>query len=122
MGSSKVGSNQSMKPTQPTEPITNQRELGDFLLNEVLFPPEFRVCKHAHTMPMFCVSFGGGCTELYVKKTRLYEPLGVEYLPAGHKHSLVMHRQGMRAFGFEFPSELLENLPDSAPMLNISIH
>ena len=110
MGSSKVGSNQSIKPTQPTEPITNQRELVDFLLNEVLFPPEFRVCKHAHTMPMFCVSIAGGCTELYVKKTRLYEPLAFEYLPANHEHSLVMHQQGMRAFGFEFPSELLVDL------------
>lgn len=104
------------------EPIMNRREVAGVFLCEAVFPPDFKVCKHVHSRASFCVAIAGGCTETYARKTRVYEPLTLEYLPAHEEHSLRMHRQVMRSFSMEFTSDWLENLPESAPILNVSEH
>lgn len=106
----------------PIEPIMNRREMAGFFLNEAVFPPDFKVCKHVHSRASFCVAIAGGSTETCARKTRVYEPLALEYLPAHEEHSLRIHRHGMRSFSVEFTSDWLENLPESAPILNVSMH
>ncbi len=106
----------------PVEPIMNRCEMAGFFLSEAVFPPDFKVCKHVHSRASFCVAIAGGCTETYAGKTRVYEPPTLEYLPAHEEHSLRVHRQGMRSFMVEFTSDRLENLPESAPILNASMY
>jgi AraC family transcriptional regulator len=106
----------------PIEPIMNRCEMAGFFLNEAVFPPDFKVSKHAHSRAGFCVVIAGGCTETYARKTRLYEPPTLEYLAAHEEHSLRVHRRGMRSFSVEFTSDWLKNLPESAPILNASVH
>jgi AraC family transcriptional regulator len=104
------------------EPIMNRCEMAGFFLNEAVFPPDFKVSKHAHSRAGFCVVIAGGCTEIYARKTRVYEPPTLEYLPAHEEHSLRVHRHGMRSFSVEFTSDWLKNLPESAPILNLSVY
>lgn len=104
------------------EPIMNRCEMAGFFLSETVFPPDFKVCKHVHSRASFCVAIAGSCTETHAKKTRVYEPLTLEYLPAQEEHSLRVHRQAMRSFMVEFTSDWLENLPESAPILNASMY
>jgi AraC family transcriptional regulator len=106
----------------PVERTQNQREVAGFFLTETVFPSDFKVSKHVHSRAGFCVVIAGGCTETYARKTRLYEPPTLEYLPAHEEHSLRVHRRGMRSFSVEFTSDWLKNLPESAPILNASVH
>jgi AraC family transcriptional regulator len=106
----------------PVEPIMNRREMAGFFLNEAFFPSDFKVSKHAHSRAGFCVVIAGGCTETYARKTRVYEPPTLEYLPAHEEHSLRVHRHGMRSFSVEFTSDWLKNLPESAPIPNLSVY
>jgi AraC family transcriptional regulator len=104
----------------PIEPTMNRCEMAGFFLNEAVFSPEFKVSKHSHSRACFCVAIAGGCTETYARKTRVYEPPTMEYLPAHEEHSLRVHRHGMRSFSVEFTSDWLKNLP-ATPILNASV-
>jgi AraC family transcriptional regulator len=104
------------------EPIMNRCEMAGFFLSEAVFSPKFKVSKHAHSRAVFCLAIAGGCTETHARKTRIYEPLALEYLPAHEEHSLCVHREGMRSFSIEFTSDWLDNLPEAAPTLNVSMH
>ncbi len=112
---------QRLQP-RPNQAILDKHEIAGFFLSEAVYPPELKLCAHAHTRTSFCVALDGGCNETYAKKTRRYTPFTLEYLPAHEEHSLAVHPTGMRSFSIEFATPWLESLRHYAPISENSVH
>jgi AraC-like DNA-binding protein len=112
---------QKLQPS-PNDAMLERHEVAGLFLSEAVYPPELKLCEHAHARTSFCVALDGGCNETYAKETRRYTPFSLEYLPADEEHSLAVHPTGMRSFSIEFASHWLESLRQYAPISKNSVH
>jgi AraC family transcriptional regulator len=92
--------------------------MGQFVLSEASYPPEFEVPVHAHEHPFYCLILGGGCTEKYGTRTRTCTASHLVFHPAGEMHQYHWHHTGGRCFHVEFSSPWLQRVREYAPVLD----
>jgi AraC family transcriptional regulator len=86
----------------------SSRSLGGFRLWDLLYAPHTRVSEHEHEVARFCMAIRGSCREIYGGKSRYFEPLTWDFLPAGNTHTLIVSRAGMCVFSIEVAQRWLE--------------
>jgi AraC family transcriptional regulator len=102
--------------------IIARRETHGFSLIEALYPPRLRVSKHSHETANFCIALQGTCSELYGRTLREYRPLALDFLPAGHAHSLTFDDVPLRCLTVEVATHTLNSVREYSLALDESLH
>jgi AraC family transcriptional regulator len=98
------------------------REVSGFLFIEGVYPAGTTVREHAHEQANMCIALTGRCCEGYGSKVREYEPLTLDYLPAGVTHSLEFPQGELRCFGVDIAPEWLARMREVSKIHDQSLH
>ena len=111
-----------LSETNPYGVVLKARSVSGFWLSETQYAKSRHVPSHDHDVGICCIALSGTCTELYRNRARDIKPLTVDFLPAGHTHSLQFRSDGVRAFSVDIPGQWLERARDYSLDLGHSIH
>ena len=111
-----------LAPSSRDQRVVDQRRIAGLILKESYFSPEFKLHNHTHEATTFCLALSGGCTETFVRQTRLFNQHHLGYLPADEEHSFMVHQSGMRSFMIEYPRTWLERVREYASHQKQSAH
>ncbi|HEX8139824.1 MAG TPA: AraC family transcriptional regulator [Pyrinomonadaceae bacterium] len=98
------------------------RSLAGFRLWDLVYAPHTRVSEHEHEVARFCMAMRGACREIYGGKSRYFEPLTWDFLPAGNAHRLIVSRAGMCVFSIEIAPRWLEHARQYCAPVETPVH
>jgi AraC family transcriptional regulator len=98
------------------------RSLAGFRLWDLVYAPDTRVSEHQHEVARFCMAIRGSCREIYGGRSRYFEPLTWDFLPAGNAHTLIVSRAGMCVFSIEIAPRWLEHAKQYCTPVETPMH
>ena len=84
--------------------------VGDVVLTETSYAPDFVVPLHAHAQPFFCLPLEGAFVEHVDRTRRVLRPRTAFYHPSGHDHAETFEHGPARLFNIQLGAEWLERL------------
>lgn len=84
--------------------------VGDVVLTETTYAPDFIVPVHAHAQPFFCLPLEGAFVEHVDRTRRVLRPRSAFYHPRGHDHAETFEHGPARLFNIQLGAEWLARL------------
>jgi AraC family transcriptional regulator len=101
-----------LRPGQFFGSVVEKAEIGNFILSETAYPQGFTAPHHSHENAYYCVVLRGAYDQTYGSRSRVCQPLTVEYHPSGEAHSARFPEAEVRSFNIELRSSWMAMLAD----------
>src|SRR5580700_128284 len=97
--------------------IRRSAQFDTLVLNEVVYPPGFRIGWHSHELAAFALTLRGSSTEAfsYSRFDRTAE--GLLLRPPGERHWDSIGERGAKCFVLELSAGWIDDLPQLWPVL-----
>ena len=96
------------------------RNFDRVTLAEIVYPPNYKIARHAHESSLFYLVQAGSFTQYYGNKVREGKPANLIYLRADEAHADTFHRAGARSFVIEIENNLLRLATQESKALGTS--
>src|ERR1700684_493086 len=98
-------------PNSPPQVIRQAPHFDTLVVNEVVYPPGFRIGWHSHELAAFALTLRGSSTEAFSSGRFDRTTEGLLLRPAGERHWDSIGEQGAKCFVMELNSGWIDDMP-----------